>query len=289
MAESWDNIFAPKLPQAEELVQRQFPQFQASRLQFLGEGWDCIAFRCDDWVFRFPRRPLGVETLENERTILPSLGHSVLMGEASSEFPYPFLGTRFQAGKPLEDYQGSRASLARDLGTWLRKLHRTPKPKGLQNDKMGKLGLEKRTEQIKRHLGKVPDWLPSKPLKTDDKVVVHGDLYCRHVYVDDAGEFLGVIDWGDVHLGHPCTDLAVAYAVFDPTDREIFWNSYGDVDPEWKLWARFRALYHSLLVRDYADKTEFKRLYLEAEDAVARCLLLNRGLDSGSSSPERIN
>ena len=38
-------------------------------------------------------------------------------------------------------------------------------------------------------------------------VFVHGDLYSRHLLVDDAGRPCGVIDWGDCHVGDPAVDL----------------------------------------------------------------------------------
>src|SRR5207342_2307898 len=46
--------------------------------------------------------------------------------------------------------------------------------------------------------------------------VVHGDLYARHVLVDDDAAACGVIDWGDIHLGDPAVDLALAHGFLPP-------------------------------------------------------------------------
>lgn len=275
--EAWDNIFAPTPELARLLIGDQFPAINSSEITFLGEGWDCVAFRCEDWVFRFPRRPLGVETLENERAVLPELGRSILTGEPSPDFPYLFLGSEYQNGRPLEEHKGKRHHLASELGCWLSQLHRSQKPRSIRSDSLGKLEPDKRGRQIYLLLGHTPNWLPKSPLNSSYRVVAHGDLYCRHIYVNAVGSLQGVIDWGDVHWGHPAVDLACAFALFDSEERDEFWRAYGEATSETLLWARFRALYHSLLVRDYATKSQLTFLAREAEQAVSRCLRESAG------------
>ena len=45
---------------------------------------------------------------------------------------------------------------------------------------------------------------------------VHGDLYARHLLLDETRLPSGVIDWGDVHLGDPALDLSVAISFLPP-------------------------------------------------------------------------
>ena len=60
------------------------------------------------------------------------------------------------------------------------------------------------------------------------KVLVHGDLYCRHLMFDD-NKLIGIIDWGDVGINSPAVDLGVIFS-FYPTDcHQAFFDIYGEV------------------------------------------------------------
>lgn len=87
-------------------------------------------------------------------------------------------------------------------------------------------------------------------------VIVHGDLYARHVLVDESRCLSGIIDWGDVHYGHPAADLMVAHTMLPASTHQSFIDAYGGVDERaWDI-ARYRAIYHSALVADYGIKIE---------------------------------
>lgn len=272
MSPAWDDVFSPSRDLVQILIAQQFPELSHCALNYLGEGWDCVAYRCERWVFRFPRRPLGVTTLSTEISILPQLGWNILVGKESPAFPYPFLATPFQEGTCLEFYEGPRSQLAHDLGTFLAGLHGRPVPQNLEVDGLDKLDLSKRVPQIQKHLGKVPDWVPTQAIESHQLTLVHGDLYCRHVYVNETGGLAGVIDWGDLHRGHPSVDLACGWSLFEGHNREAFWQAYGPVDEETVLWSRFRALYHTLLVRDYAQHQQMPELLSECERGLSRIL-----------------
>ena len=82
--------------------------------------------------------------------------------------------------------------------------------------------------------------------------LVHGDFDGRHLLVDDRGLVTGVIDWGDVHLGNPAVDLAIAHTFLPAREREAFRTVYGSVsDACWRA-ARFRAVHNTLHVLDWA-------------------------------------
>ena len=134
----WDDVFSPDEQTARTVVRRQFPELDVSDMSRLGEGFDCLAFRLGGWVFRFPRRPFGVQTLATEAAVLPQLGVEVLVGKPEPEFPYLFLGTRFQSGVPLDCYHGSRTRLAQMLGAELARIHSLPIPEGTPPDPVGK-------------------------------------------------------------------------------------------------------------------------------------------------------
>jgi aminoglycoside phosphotransferase (APT) family kinase protein len=264
-------VFAPDENVVRDVLGRQFGELAQEGIEFVGEGWDCVAYRCGRWVFRFPRRPLGVSTLSTEARVLPQLGREVLLGRESPVFPYLFLGTKFQSGMPLEKYGGPRTRLATELGTYLAQLHASTMPQAVPDDP-GKLDIPRRRDQIKKHLGRVPAWVPTRTPAQREVVLLHGDVYCRHIYVSTDGHLEDLIDWGDLSKGHRTVDLGCAWCCFGAADRERFWDAYGRPSEEILVFSRFRALYHSLLVRHYATVKGFTDLLSETEDALHRIL-----------------
>ncbi|HEY6325263.1 MAG TPA: phosphotransferase [Candidatus Cybelea sp.] len=87
--------------------------------------------------------------------------------------------------------------------------------------------------------------------RADRLAVVHGDLYARHVLVDEHLRVSGVIDWGDVHLGDPALDLSIAFSAISPRARDAFFEAYGAVDPRTLELARYRAIYHCAMTAHY--------------------------------------
>ena len=277
MSTPWENIFGLDLNLAAQLVSEQFPEQAKSGVSYLGEGWDSLAFRCGDWVFRFPKRQEGVVNLGVELANLPHLHMPLLEGEATAEFPYLFLGTKFCSGLSLENFPGCRQRLAGELGAYLQGLHSRSRPSSLPNDVIDRLGVERRFPIIEQHLGFLPCWLESLEPLPDRMVWNHGDLYCLHVFVDSEGGLEDLIDWGDMHWGHPAVDLSCAFSFFEESDRNVFWESYGEVAENERNWAKFRSLYSSLVVRDYARSVGRPALVREAEAALARVLVGDLG------------
>ena len=84
---------------------------------------------------------------------------------------------------------------------------------------------------------------------------VHGDLYARHLLVDEARKVTGVIDWGDVHLGDPALDLSVAISFLPPSARPEFQAACGPIEAHTWRRARFRALFYGIMLTHYGDQT----------------------------------
>jgi aminoglycoside phosphotransferase (APT) family kinase protein len=84
--------------------------------------------------------------------------------------------------------------------------------------------------------------------------LVHGDLYSRHLILDDDSKLTGIIDWGDVHIGDRATDLMIAFTILPPNARRAFFEIYGEVHPLTLELARFRAVNHGLNVVHYAHQ-----------------------------------
>jgi aminoglycoside phosphotransferase (APT) family kinase protein len=98
------------------------------------------------------------------------------------------------------------------------------------------------------------DELATAPMHTRPYCCVHGDFYARHVLYH-GGRLTGVIDWGDVHIGDPAVDLAIAFSFLPPAARKIFRQVYGEIDDAtWKR-ARFRALHYGAVLFEYGAST----------------------------------
>ena len=81
--------------------------------------------------------------------------------------------------------------------------------------------------------------------------MAHGDLYASHLLVDETAALCGVIDWGDVPVGNPGVDLAIAHGFLPAAARDTFRQAYGPIDEDtWRL-ARLRALSHAAAVVVY--------------------------------------
>ena len=102
--------------------------------------------------------------------------------------------------------------------------------------------------------------------------VVHGDLYARHLLVDDLRRVSGVIDWGDLHAGDPAVDLSVAYGFLPPRARAAFLHAYGPVDVRTRRTARLRAAFHSAALAWFADSTGAAALLREGLAALGNVL-----------------
>jgi aminoglycoside phosphotransferase (APT) family kinase protein len=286
MPEPWaaQTVITPDL--AAAAIAQQFPQLSGRAIEPLGEGWDNAAFLVGgSIVFRFPRREIAVPLLETELSVLPLIASALPLaipipryaGVPGKAFRWPFAGYALLPGAPLSTVQLDGAAyerLAGALGHFLRCLHginpEIVPHRALQPDAIGRLHHPTRMPLVRRRLGELqaagligdarssitfldavaPNG-PREPL-----VVVHGDLYARHVLVDAGSNACAIIDWGDLHLGDPAVDLSVAYEVLPPHARRAFAAAYGPIDEETRRYARYRATYHAALVAHYGFRID---------------------------------
>ncbi len=155
------------------------------------------------------------------------------------------------------------------IARFLAHLHQTPPtllPKNhIFGDNKSRINWEKLCPKIFHHFDQLDefDLLPQrKKLETIVEklthlrpplscTVVHGDFYVRHLLLSEKGTLAGVIDWGDIHLGDPALDLAIAHSFLPSSVHDQFRNAYGDISEEtWSL-ALLRAIYSSTLFMLY--------------------------------------
>ena len=73
-------------------------------------------------------------------------------------------------------------------------------------------------------------------------------IFISKILVNEYGIVSGIIDWGDLSVGHPACDLSIAYSYLPPYARGVFFETYGGVDEETKLLARLIAVYIAVLI-----------------------------------------
>jgi aminoglycoside phosphotransferase (APT) family kinase protein len=298
MSQPWvaEREVSPEL--ALGLIREQFPELDAREIRPLGSGWDNTAYLVDGAVvFRFPRKASTVALLERESRVMPRLADRLPLavpdpqwiGRATERFPWSFTGYPRLAGVSADAAnlsEAERMEAAVPLGAFLAALHAVPAD-GLElpGDEIGRTAFERRMPEVQARLrllqerGHIADpapWLRlfdgGFPAPPPAAVVVHGDLYVRHLLVDDARRVCGVLDWGDVHAGDPAVDLSVAYGFLPPRARDAFALAYGPMDERMRRTARLRAAFHSAALAWFADTTGDAALLREGLSALHNTL-----------------
>ncbi len=277
MGKAWEAEQVVDPDVALILIQKQFPELHPETIRLFGVGWDNTAYLINDtYVFRFPRRQIAVPLLEAERIVLPMLDQLPLLiphprwaGKPTPDYQWPFLGYCLLPGKTAcraALYKSERMELAVPLAQFLAALHAVPVSSIMQQALGGytleKLNGPKLIAAIVKNLaelvfvGLIESSQPYHELlesfedvRAEQKSkLVHGDLYARHLLVDEDNRLCGVIDWGDIHIGDPAVDLSVAHSFLPKESHDLFRKTYGDISEKtWQL-ARLRALYSSVLL-----------------------------------------
>ncbi len=284
---------------AARLIDAQFPALAPAQVALLGVGWDNTVYRVNErLVFRFPRREIAVPLLETEARLLPAIAPRlplpipvpVHLGRPGPAYRWPFSGYGYLEGQTACRAQladSDRLAAAEPLGQFLAALHAIPVDEmvalGTGGDSIGRLDLATRVPRALQVLARIPP----QALGVDAQllhqliessasirapaahVLAHGDLYIRHLLVDPQRRLCGVIDWGDLHIGNPAVDLAVAHGFLPPAARGAFMRAYGRrvPAPTWFL-ARFRAVFSALCLLDYSRHIEDPILEHEARQSL---------------------
>ncbi len=296
----WDAEWEVDEEQARTLIGKQFPQLSSKQVKRLGWGWDNTVFLIgDEYVFRFPRRTMAVDSIRIEGKLLPKLEDYITIpypkplfyGEASGAYPAPFLGYAYMSGDfPIGLTEERRALSAETLARFLRRLHEFPVHEalecGVRQDHRNLTDIASRKVKLQGFMTKVEQHLSPKEssvieaylsrLQQDRveavNVLLHGDLHFKNMLVNQDGIVSGIIDWGDLSLGHPACDLSVAYSLLPPCARDVFFENYGESDEETKLLARLIAVYIPMLILMQAIDDGNEVIAAEAKSNIMRAL-----------------
>ncbi|WP_046226473.1 phosphotransferase [Paenibacillus dauci] len=296
----WDAEWEISEEQARTLIGRQFPQLSSKRVKRLGWGWDNTVFLIgDEYVFRFPRRTIAVGSIRIEGKLLPKLETYITIpypkplfyGDASDEYPAPFLGYAHVSGDfPIGLTEECRALSAETLAKFLRRLHEFPVQEavkcGVQQDHRNLTDIAARKVKLESFLSKVAEHLSLEEssvieayisrLQKDHvesvNVLLHGDLHFKNMLINEKGIISGIIDWGDLSIGHPACDLSVAYSFLPPYARGVFFETYGGADEETRMLARLIAVYIPMLILMQAVDDGNEAIASEAKSNIMRAL-----------------
>lgn len=280
MSRPWTAERVVTEDEARALVALVAPELDSSSPRPLGAGWDNTAWLVDDphgapCVFRFPRRQVAVSCMEAELSTLPlfpPLPAAVTRPLWSGRMPagdttWPFAGYRYLKGDVLATSGPVDNDLAHALGVFLRAVHALETAPlvaaGLARDSIARLDVARRMAPVgaalalaahtgidtRPHLEALELGVRVGPI-AEAEVVCHGDLDQRHVLVE-GGRLVGVIDWGDVHLGHAPVDLALAFS-FPVSTRHAFFSGYGPISQHVEVLARARAIMTAARVYEWA-------------------------------------
>ena len=112
----------------------------------------------------------------------------------------------------------------------------------LHMQELGRLGLITNQKQL-REVIEIAFHLRFSP----KIALVHADLYACHLLVNSKRQLSGVIDWTDAHFGDTANDLSLAHVFLPKQAHAAFREAYGPISEERWAFAKFSAVYVSLL------------------------------------------
>lgn len=256
----------------EDLVQRDFPDWESRELQFVGQGSNfCTYSLNNEFIVRCCRELHSIIKLRREERLLPELQSEMTIpqyqhiGRMNNGLPY--CTYRMIKGEPFDEEQYRRFSAekreqaARTMASFLTKLHAYPVQEAMSHSIQFETLLEfpvldlfeYAQQRVHADLPETEwdilcqwmDWYDENQDSFGNELrLVHGDLGPHHILCDEGKqEIAGVIDFSEIHMNDPGVDLCSVY------------ETYGS-----DFWDRFRKHYHGSNLDDYQQKFAFIQL-----------------------------
>ena len=252
-----------------QLIAMQFPQWANLSIKpIASSGWDNRTFHLGEHML--VRMPSGAEyeaQVEKEHRWLPKLAPQLplpipvplAIGKPGEGYPlhwsiYQWLEGKTASIEDIVDLNNFATSLGRFLTT-LQDIDSTGgPPPGLHSFYRGGLLTTYDTETrqaITALKGQIDAdaateiWEAAIATTWDQPLVwVHGDISIGNLLVQD-GQLSAVIDFGQLTIGDPACDLAIAWTLFKDTSRDAFRSALLLDDATWargRGWALWKAL-----------------------------------------------
>jgi aminoglycoside phosphotransferase (APT) family kinase protein len=241
-------------PLVRSLLVEQQPELADLPMRFVGEGWDNVVVQLGaDLMVRLPRRAAAAQLVLNEQRWLPSLAPNlplpvptpIFAGVPGGRYPWswsicPWLPGESAAVAPPADPHAAALTLA----AFVVALHQ-PAPYDAPGNPFRGVHLQRRAEAVQQRTQSLRDVIPAEQVIavwdelrstsqwSGSPMWLHGDLHPSNM-LTYVGRLSAIIDFGDITSGDPATDLAVAWMMFEPRDREEFRRAAAIDDDTWR-------------------------------------------------------
>jgi aminoglycoside phosphotransferase (APT) family kinase protein len=258
-----DATFGQDLVRA--LLRDQHPDLADLELRDVKGGWDNQQFRLGEQLaVRLPRTERAPTLLRTEQRWLLELARRLTLptpvpirtGEPSSLFGHTWTIARWVAGDPADRTPITQPEAAEVLAGFLAALHH-PAPADAPSNPSRGIALSGLDEGVRDGFAVIADHRNARAAREVWKEAVaappwrgvprwlHGDLHPANVIVRD-GALAGVIDFGDMCVGDPATDLSAAWILLPTGTATRFLDAYEHADDATitraRGWAVLRAL-----------------------------------------------
>lgn len=228
------------------LITKQFPQWEDLLIKpVANQGWDNRTFHLGEHML--VRMPSGLDyslQVEKEQQWLPKLAPllplpipaPLAIGMPDAEYPWKWSINAFLPGSTASNTRIANLNdFANDLAQFLSALHRIDTKGGpLAGPHSFYRGgsLTTYDAETRQALSTLKDkididtatrvWETALATTWDQPPVwVHGDISTGNLLVQE-GRLSGVIDFGQLAVGDPACDLAIAWTLFQGESREVF-------------------------------------------------------------------
>lgn len=252
-----------------KLVATQFPQWKNLPVKAIAKsGWDNRTFRLGtELLVRLPSAVEYAPQVQQEQFWLPKLTphlplevpEPIALGKPGFDYPWDWSIYRWIEGEPTSSgHINDLPAFAKDLAHFLNALQRIDATGGqhpsAQNFYRGG-PLRVYDAQIRQAINILKDKIDTttalnlweSALRTNwqgTPVWVHGDISAGNLLVRD-GKLAAVIDFGQLAVGDPACDLAIAWTLFDSESRKVFRKELACDNATWnrgQAWALWKTL-----------------------------------------------
>ncbi len=270
---------------ARRLVAAQFPQWQHLWIKpVTSSGWDNRSFHLGDhMLIRMPSAAEYAVQVEKEQQWLPrlapllplSMPEPLAMGNPGDSYPWKWSIYRWLEGDsatvgPLEDLNGFANSLAQFLAA-LQQIDAKDGPVAGPHSFYRGGSLKVYDLQVRKAVSVLKDRIDRNAvLEVWDEAVttswckspvwVHGDISSGNLLVR-KGILSSVIDFGQLSVGDPACDLAIAWTLLKGESREAFQKTLILDSGTWargRAWALWKAL---ITVAGFTNPQNFEAVH----------------------------
>jgi aminoglycoside phosphotransferase (APT) family kinase protein len=254
---------------AQHLIVSQFPQWSHLPIQPVkNSGWDNRTFHLgDELLIRMPSSEEYAGQAEKEQTWLPKLASQlplpipspIAMGKPDELYPWAWSINRWLLGEAAtQETIYNFSDFAKTLAQFLKSLQSIDSRNGPLAGphsfyRGGSLAVyDAETRQAIAVLKDIIDTSAALQLWEEalatfwqkSSIWVHGDISLGNLLVEQ-GQLNAVIDFGQLAVGDPACDLAIAWTLFEDKSRDAFMQELQLDSDTWlrgQAWALWKAL-----------------------------------------------